>query len=305
MKKRAKWILAVLAFAALTVFSSCGNLFSAYSDETSTTVSVSSEVRAALNDAGLQVESWHLLCYFASGDFVEQTSKSGVFSVDFPDSDVSAVFIKPVLFSPESLSADAVPEIGGLYPFSCTLSSSSITAGANLVADFYGGVAATAVKYIFTSTSASVSDSSAENIVRLLHSFNWSKFESHIKTSERAVSYPLLIDIERFLTAFFEGNTSMYWNVRSLETTETTIDVPEKLRASSTEAAGIVFLHFYPDYTLEIEVENGALPATITLSLPDGQWFFLVPESSKTLWFAIQVKGGKVLASYSSEDIAD
>ena len=291
-KKRAQGLLAA-AIAATVSLCACGNLFSADSDETETRVSLSSDVAALLSDAGIQVESWTLACYFASGERIEKTSASGSFSLSFPDTDIAAVFAKPKISFPKNLDESAVPDIGAIYPFYCSLDGSGLKSDARLELDFYGGVAARAARHIFTGAS------SADAADRLARAFNWSKFDNHIKTAERAVTYPLLFDMEKFLTAFFEGNTSMYWQARSLETFETEITIPEELRAGG--GAEIVFPYYYPDYLLEIESEGeGAeLPETITLDLPDGQWFFLLPGGGK--WLAVQAKDGKVSASYSSE----
>ncbi len=280
-------IAAAIAGIALCA---CGNLFSADSDQTETRISVSSETMALLSEAGVQVESWTLCCYFASGNYIEETSASGVFSVQFSDRDIAAVFAKPAISSPKNLDESAVPSIGALYPYYGELSGSALKPSARLVLDFYGGVAAEAARLIFGGAD--------EDAARLAAAFNWSKFDNHLKTASRAVSRPLLIDMDKFLTAFFEGNTSMYWQVRSLEMSETEITVPKEVRSSGAE---IVFPYFYPDHALELESDDGSLPEILTLDLPDGQWFFLVPGSGK--WFAIQAKDGKVSASYSSDDL--
>ena len=282
-------IVAALALAA------CGNLFSADSDETDTRVAISSDVTALLDEAGVQVKSWTLCCYFASGNYIEETSASGAFSVQFPDSDIAAVFARPTLASGTGLDESALPDIGALYPYYGELSGSGVKSSARLELDFYGGVAAEAARLIFLGAS------SADSAARLASAFNWSKFDNHIKTATRAVSYPLLIDMDKFLTAFFEGNTSMYWQVRSLETAETTITLPDSLR--SCGGTGIIFPYHYPDYDLELESddEDGSLPETITVDLPDGLWFFFVKGTGK--WLAVQAKDGAVSASYFSDNI--
>ena len=293
-KERSRLPAIAAALAAGCALCACGNLFSDESDETETRVAVSSEVTALLSEAGLDVESWTLLCYFASGNYIEESSASGAFSVNLSDSDIAAVFAKPVLAS-QGLAEGAVPDIGAIYPYYAELSGGGIKSGARLELDFYGGVAAEAARLIFAGAA------SADAAARLAAAFNWSKFDNHIKTAERAVSFPLLIDMEKFLTAFFEGNTSMYWQVRSLDAEETEIALPDTLRAYGGE--GIIFPYYYPDYELELEVDEdaGSLPETFTVELPDGLWFFFVKGAGA--WLAVQAADGAVSASYSSADV--
>ena len=105
--------------------------------------------------------------------------------------------------------------------------------------------------------------------------------------------------MDKFLAAFFEGNTSMYWQVRSLSSEETAIGIPDSLRTCG--GAGLIFPYHYPDHDLEIEIGgDGSLPETIAVDLPDGLWFFFVKGAGK--WLAVQAKGGAVSASYSSDD---
>ena len=281
-------VVAGLALAA------CGNLFNAESGVTETRVVVSSDVTALLDEAGLDVASWTLMCYFASGNYMEETSASGVFSVQFSDDDIAAVFAKPAFASAAGLAESSVPGIGAIYPYFGELSGGGVKSGARLELGFYGGVAAEAARLIFLGAP------SADDAARLARAFNWSKFDSHIKTATSAVSYPLLIDTDKFLAAFFEGNTSMYWQVRSLSTEETAIAIPDSLR--SCGGTGIVFPYYYPDYNLDLEVdEDGSLPETIAVDLPDGLWFFFVKGSGK--WLAVQASGGAVAATYSSDSI--
>ena len=295
--KGAKRRLAALAAAAAAALAlaACGNLFSEDSGETEARVAVSSEVTALLDEAGIDVAGWTLRCHFASGNYMEETSSSGVFSVNLSDSDIAAVFAVPDISSPEGLAESALPDIGAVYPYYAELSGGGVKSGARLELDFYGGVAAEAARLIF------IGAASADAASRLAAAFNWSKLDNHIKTAERAVSYPLLIDMEKFLTAFFEGNTSMYWQVRSLETAETAITIPEGLRSSG--GSGIIFPYYYPDYELEIESggEAGSLPETFTVELPDGLWFFFVEGTGQ--WLAVQAADGEVAASYSSDNL--
>ena len=300
-KKNAGAALAIAGAASLALCA-CGNLFSADSGGTETRVVISSEVTALLSEAGIQAESWTLQCRFASGNYMEETSASGAFSVQFPDSDIAAVFARPAISSPEGLGESAVPDIGAVYPHYGELEGSAFKTAARLELDFYGGVAARAAAYIFAGAESS---SGAENTLRLAGAFNWSKLDNHLKAASSAVPYPLLVDMEKFIAAFFEGNTSMYWQIRSLETAAIEVPIPEEIRAGG--GAKIVFPYYYPDHVLEIEGDGdeesggGGLPEAMTLDLPDGQWLFLFPEGGK--WLAAQAKDGAVTASYSSESL--
>ena len=274
-------------------------------------ISVAPEVREALSAAGLAPPAWTLRRISPGGGFCEERSPDGRFRIRFSGGSIEAVFLIPE-FPGGQLPQDAVPAVGALYPFHCGQKNSAVRSffsgsavAAVLEADFYRGAAAAAVRDILTANAGGPDG----NTQRLIRSFNWTKFDSHLRGGAKSVPCPLLLDGEKFRSAFAARNPSMYWKAASLPRTETQVTVPPGILRTQPET--LVLLSLFPSHILRLSPENSAAgtEAVFPVSLPDGHWVFFAPGNGTPAaknpprWFAVQTKNGEVTARYTDNGV--
>lgn len=303
-----------LACVAAAVLCGCGGpFFSRNGGGDEVTISVSPDVTAFLSEAGIQPERWTLTLVSSSGKGAAKTSGDGVFSVTLDKDEIAAFFLTPEISSPPDIPRQALPEIGAVYPFHCELAGNSIRASVEMRADFFTGYAASMIRKIISGSGDG--NAEAENAARMIRAFNWTKFDEQLRGRKKPVPYPLFLDAQCFLDAFYSRATNMYWKVKSRETHSVSVEIPSRTRgAMHGSGFRIIMPYAYPDHTVaafppEPVTDGGGASTTrvesvsISVSLPDGHWVFLAAADAATEWFAVQITGGTVETVYTDDSV--
>lgn len=284
----------------ISAFIFCGcsqSFFPGKYQEDKVEISLSPDVVKVFSEAGIRPEQWELSCVSSSGEKTILTSTSGKFTLKLNNDEVAVISIKPAGGEPSGLPDAAVPAVGAVYPFHCTVKDEWLKPSGSMEADFIKALAADAIKNIL------ISGSYSENSLRTVRAFNWDKFDTHLRERKKPVPCPLLMDMEVFLKAFFEKNTNMYWKVKKKETNTVSVKIPGEKYAEPGRR--IFLLQLYPEHLIAETAEgHDGGDFQVTAELPDGHWIFLsADEYGSADWFAVQVTKGQVQASYTADKL--